>query len=256
MEEVVLAERRKRQKWSQDPRNTFWTNDKSKFGFRMLEKMGWHDGKGLGVNEDGNKEHIKIHKKDDNLGVGAKKSRDEDWIAQQDSFDALLADLNEVKNERKTTEVKQLLATAGECKKLMYHNFLKSKDLSMRTNEDIDCVFGRRRKRSEREQKCEEEESCDLTVYHGITTIKSAVSLDEYFSTKQEFIKTTKPNEDQKVDSPQKKKRKTKSRLGSKDNYARVRRSHETSIQIIINSPSIQRCSLYLLNTAVGYCYF
>ena len=33
-----------------------------------------------------------------------------------------------------------------------YHNVLKSKDLSMRTNEDIDCVFGRRRKRSKKEQ--------------------------------------------------------------------------------------------------------
>ena len=33
-----------------------------------------------------------------------------------------------------------------------YHNVLKSKDLSMRTNEDIDCVFGRRRKPSKKEQ--------------------------------------------------------------------------------------------------------
>ena len=42
--------------------------DKSKFGYRMLQKMGWSDGKGLGVNEDGTKEHIKISKKDNTLG--------------------------------------------------------------------------------------------------------------------------------------------------------------------------------------------
>ena len=35
----------------------------------MLEKMGWIDGKGLGINEDGKKEHIKIQKKDNNLGM-------------------------------------------------------------------------------------------------------------------------------------------------------------------------------------------
>lgn len=28
-----------------DPRNTAWSNDDSKFGQRMLEKMGWSKGK-------------------------------------------------------------------------------------------------------------------------------------------------------------------------------------------------------------------
>ena len=51
-----------------NPSCNLFSVDKTKFGFRMLEKMGWRDGRGLGVNEDGNKEHVKIHKKDDNLG--------------------------------------------------------------------------------------------------------------------------------------------------------------------------------------------
>ena len=30
-----------------DPNNSFWAKDKNKFGLKMLEKMGWSDGKGL-----------------------------------------------------------------------------------------------------------------------------------------------------------------------------------------------------------------
>ena len=36
---------RRKQKWAVDPRNTAWSNDDSKFGQRMLEKMGWSKGK-------------------------------------------------------------------------------------------------------------------------------------------------------------------------------------------------------------------
>lgn len=34
----------------------------------MLERMGWNEGKGLGVNEEGRQEHVKVKKKGDHLG--------------------------------------------------------------------------------------------------------------------------------------------------------------------------------------------
>ena len=72
MESVSLAEPRRRQKWTLNPRgwlqytscplqyknvidNTgnMWSNDQDKFGQKLMEKMGWSKGKGLGANEDG-----------------------------------------------------------------------------------------------------------------------------------------------------------------------------------------------------------
>ena len=79
----------------------------------MLERMGWSEGRGLGVNEDGQENPVKLQLKKDSSGgcvclsggvsvcvflsgLGAKKTRDDDWIAQQDSFDQVLSDLNEI----------------------------------------------------------------------------------------------------------------------------------------------------------------
>ena len=71
MESVSLAEPRRRQKWTLNPRGessnlddlsdwnnvvhtgNMWSNDEDKFGQKLMEKMGWSQGKGLGANEDG-----------------------------------------------------------------------------------------------------------------------------------------------------------------------------------------------------------
>lgn len=51
--------------------NAAWKNDKSAFGFRMLQKMGWSEGKGLGKQEDGMTEHVKVRKRTDQMGLGS-----------------------------------------------------------------------------------------------------------------------------------------------------------------------------------------
>ncbi len=49
--------------------NTFLIyKDESKFGKKLMEKMGWEKGKGLGAKENGITENIKVKFKSDNQG--------------------------------------------------------------------------------------------------------------------------------------------------------------------------------------------
>ena len=41
------------------------------FGSKMMKKMGWKEGEGLGKNNDGMKLHIRINKREDSVGLGA-----------------------------------------------------------------------------------------------------------------------------------------------------------------------------------------
>nr|XP_039336230.1 PIN2/TERF1-interacting telomerase inhibitor 1-like isoform X2 [Saimiri boliviensis boliviensis] len=91
---LMLAERWQKQKWAVDPQNTAWSNDDSKFGQRMPEKMGWSKGKGLGAQEQGATDHIKVQVKNNHLGLGATNNNKDNWIVHQDDFNQLLAELN------------------------------------------------------------------------------------------------------------------------------------------------------------------
>ncbi|KAF9549994.1 PIN2/TERF1-interacting telomerase inhibitor 1 [Mortierella hygrophila] len=91
----LKAVRHAKQRLAPDPRNLHWANDTSKFGFKMMEKMGWSQGKGLGAKEDGVQEHVKVRLKENQLGVGATKKSSDNWLGNTDAFSRLLADLNE-----------------------------------------------------------------------------------------------------------------------------------------------------------------
>jgi hypothetical protein len=41
------------------------------YGFSMLEKMGWAEGKGLGAKEDGITTHIRVKKREDGIGASS-----------------------------------------------------------------------------------------------------------------------------------------------------------------------------------------
>ncbi|KAI9342637.1 hypothetical protein BDR26DRAFT_273233 [Obelidium mucronatum] len=64
----------------------------------MMQAMGW-SGKGLGKNEDGMAEHVKVSLKSNNLGIGADKKSIDNWMDNTFAFSSLLENLNKDNNE-------------------------------------------------------------------------------------------------------------------------------------------------------------
>jgi len=184
----MLAEPRSRQKWSHDPRNTNWSNDKTKFGYQMLTKMGWSEGNGLGLNLTGNTSHISVNKRGSNAGVGLKKSHDDDWITHQDDFNALLSSLNGNPASESATPVEKMKASRHR-----YTKFVKSKDLSNASTDDMACIFGQRGKfKAEQDEEAEEsdasESESDGKEELSVKTVESTLSMSEYFAKKMEAL--------------------------------------------------------------------
>jgi len=171
----MLAEPRRKQKYSLNPRGLEWSNDDSKFGQKLMEKMGWKKGKGLGAKEDGHQDHITVSTRMDNRGVGCTKQHSDNWLSHQEDFASILATLNST-HVTSTPSSKVSILTpdtddtqhqggvpAGNVsgqhrdavssleekskssrRRVHYKKFTKGKDLSLCRNEDLDCILGRR----------------------------------------------------------------------------------------------------------------
>ncbi|NXG91735.1 PINX1 inhibitor, partial [Stercorarius parasiticus] len=184
---------RRRQKWSVDPRNSAWSKDESKFGQKMLEKMGWSKGKGLGAQEQGNTEHIKVQVKNNTLGLGATISYKDNWIAHQDDFNQLLAELNDchgqgetessVNNQKKTFSLEE--KSKSSKKRVHYVKFAKGKDLSSRSEDDLSCIFGKRQK----SMKTQQRNGWVSEPADGYNTVKSVLTIQEYFAKRMAKLK-------------------------------------------------------------------
>ena len=136
---------RRNLKWSQDPRNSAWTNSTSAFGHKMLQKMGWKKGKGLGANENGISEPVKLTKNKMQQGLGC-TGYDDTWVAHQDNFSALLSELNKHSNNdnENAGKVVSLEETSKSQKRIHYKKFTKGKDLSNYNAADMNCIFGQK----------------------------------------------------------------------------------------------------------------
>ncbi|XP_051730969.1 PIN2/TERF1-interacting telomerase inhibitor 1 [Ctenopharyngodon idella] len=204
----MLAEPRRKQKWSVDPRNSSWSNDESKFGQKMLESMGWAKGKGLGKSEQGSTEHIKVKVKNNKLGLGTAINNEDNWIAHQDDFNQLLAELNNCHGQNHTDNSTQeqgfsLVEKSKTSKKRVhYMKFTKGKDLSSRSKTDLACIFGKRSKQEIRDQDEESsgadsqeeraEDSETVTNPEPETqqnTVTSTMTMQEYFAQRMAKIR-------------------------------------------------------------------
>lgn len=77
--------------------NMAWAADTSKFGYKMLVKMGWAAGKGVGKELQGQATHVKIARRSENLGVGCslKQAEVQGWSTTASSFADVLKTLNQ-----------------------------------------------------------------------------------------------------------------------------------------------------------------
>ncbi|KAM6355796.1 PIN2/TERF1-interacting telomerase inhibitor 1 [Podargus strigoides] len=213
---AMLAEPRRRQKWSVDPRNTAWSKDESKFGQKMLEKMGWTKGKGLGAQEQGNTEHIKVQVKNNTLGLGATINYEDNWIAHQDDFNQLLAELNDchgqgetessVNNQKKAFSLEE--KSKSSKKRVHYMKFAKGKDLSSRSEDDLSCIFGKRQKSMKTQEDItspelqeEKRNHCVSEPADGYNTVKSVLTVQEYFAKRMAKLKGSQNERETKVDN-------------------------------------------------------
>ncbi|XP_072298118.1 PIN2/TERF1-interacting telomerase inhibitor 1 [Eucyclogobius newberryi] len=198
----MLAEPRRKQKWSVDPRNSTWSKDDNKFGQKMLERMGWSKGKGLGRSEQGSTDHIKVKVKNNSHGLGTVASHEDNWISHQDDFNELLAQLNSchgpndsnesLPEEPKVFSLEEKSKTAT--KRVHYMKFTKGKDLSSRSEKDLNCIFGKRdpsfKAQDQESNSSDSQEEKETTVIapteldtETITnTVTSTLTMQEYFA--------------------------------------------------------------------------
>ncbi len=198
----MLAEPRRRQKWTLNPRGNLWSKDESKLGQKMIEKMGWKSGDGLGSNNQGMTDPIALKANSDARGLGHKPGDDDVWLSHKDNFDELLANLNSAhgskansdEDEEQSAEFTTLASNSKKAKKRVhYAKFTKGKDLSSYSKTDLSCILGteKRKKRKEEKEEPTEDEIVEERPSFKTAKASSENSNEESVEAKQEPEKDT-----------------------------------------------------------------
>nr|XP_021191072.2 PIN2/TERF1-interacting telomerase inhibitor 1-like [Helicoverpa armigera] len=191
---MLAGPRRKQKVINLRAKNNAWSNDSTKFGQRMLEKMGWSEGKGLGAKENGIVEHVVARYKNDERGLGFDDKNDQ-WTKHEDDFNSLLANLsNGDNNDEKLHSGVSLEVKSKKSKaRVHYHKFTRGKDLTRYSEKDLANIFGKKTLKKEENPKTEEEvqdnsESTEIKTTEKVFTEKG--SMEDYFKSKMAAIKS------------------------------------------------------------------
>ncbi|XP_034240139.1 uncharacterized protein LOC117644634 [Thrips palmi] len=130
--------------------NANWAQETNSIGLKLIQKMGWSEGKGLGVNESGKAEPLHIAFKADNRGLGCLGLEGDIAVAQQRGFEELLANLSQengtsddVAKFSEERETKSLESMSEKSRaRVHYHKFTRGKDLSRASSKDLACILG------------------------------------------------------------------------------------------------------------------
>ncbi|KAI5633582.1 g-patch domain-containing protein [Phthorimaea operculella] len=189
---MLAGPRRKQKVINLRAKNNAWSNDSTKFGQRMLEKMGWSSGKGLGAKENGMVEHVVARYKNDEKGLGFDDKNDQ-WTKHEDDFNALLANLSN--GDEKEIPLHSGISLEDKSKKskarIHYHKFTRGKDLSKYSEKDLANIFGKKSLKNV-EQKEENSNDSETTEKEKVFTEKG--SMEDYFKNKMLALKSKSKN--------------------------------------------------------------
>ncbi|XP_054162314.1 PIN2/TERF1-interacting telomerase inhibitor 1-like [Oppia nitens] len=187
----MLAEPKRKTVWSLNPRGKYWSEDKTKFGQKMLESMGWKQGLGLGKHNDGIKEHIRLDCSSDNKGLGYKPSADDVWIDKNNDYEQLLEGLakhynnGDKLNDRKVSNLEEVSKRMKN--RVHYQRLIKSKNLSQCSQKDLISIFPKKSSNSVTNEKNSIYEECKSD--NTLVGIKSSIDMNEYFKNKMDKLK-------------------------------------------------------------------
>lgn len=185
-----------------NPRGNIWLNDESSVGHKLLMKMGWSKGKGLGRNEDGIKENLKVKQKSSSSGVGWK---DESFFKVQNTeYDSLLKSIGKECDINKgvsnvNSQVKQEcgsleLRSQTFRNRLHYRKFVRGKDLSTYSEKDLKSIFILNKPSEENKEDIvqdaispvEKNSHSEDKLSNLMDTYNSKLSISDYFALKMQ----------------------------------------------------------------------
>lgn len=186
----------------QQPRAAPVYNDSGNFGVRMLEKLGWSEGKGLGKREDGMSAPILPKMKQDAEGFGYAGEKDDHWTQHDQDFNQLLKSLNGEEapavDEVDMAKMKSLEEKSKNSRaRVHYKKFTRGKDLSRASEKDLANIFGKKTLEEVKNQTVagdvaveengkEDGTDSDESNVIGLTTIKASMSVQDYFKSKMQ----------------------------------------------------------------------
>jgi Pin2-interacting protein X1 len=152
-----------------DPNNVTWANNKSSLGARLMAKMGWAHGQGLGAEAQGKVENIKVVQRTDTTGIGAETVlfKTGEVSAHMDGFDAVLAKLAAahapVTVTEKTVRVEKSEVQYGS-KRVTYKKVQRAKMVKNYSDQDLANILGKTQLKRSASDLCMPVESDDVDL--------------------------------------------------------------------------------------------
>lgn len=188
--------------------------DVNSFGTKMLQKMGWEKGKGLGANLDGNQDFIKVNHKSNQKGFGF-QDRDDQWTQHEDNFNSLLSSFkthsaDNADDDEATpkvgfgftvpstvpqavhavtkADVFSGVSLEEQSKKsrsrVHYKKFTRGKDLARYSEKDLANIFGKKTLSDKHTSEPEIENGTGEDLNFGVAVIQTGTSVNDYFRAK------------------------------------------------------------------------